>query len=105
MSTKNQEFWMAKSQIKFYQDATEPKLYPEAFVKCAPIVDVKARDTQWSAVVNELRESMSFIHKKVGSCAYGQNDKWGCEMESVYRSSKYSLTKADQMMKEMGVRL
>ena len=37
---KHREFWMAKSQIKFYQDETEPKIYPDAYVKCGPIEDI-----------------------------------------------------------------
>ena len=93
MSAKNQEFWMAKSQIKFYQDATEPKLYPDAFIKCAPIEDSKSRDAQWSAVVSELKEALKFTIEESGTST---NYNLKC---------RNSLTKADQMLKEMGMKL
>ena len=75
-------------------------------------VDIYVQREHDSAIISELidiiqsqSKCIEFLNKKVGSCAYSQIDKWGCEMESVYRSSQYSLTKADQLLKEMGIKL
>lgn len=48
------EFYMARSQIKFYQNETEPKLYPDEYVKCIPVEDYEQlkkenADLKWFA--------------------------------------------------------
>lgn len=57
----------------------------------------KARDAQWSAVVNELR---SAVH-----CDYGckTNQDHGWKVVKCNCGVEKSLIKADQMLKEMGI--
>ena len=63
----------------------------------------KARDAQWLEVVNELREALKEIS------AYGHSDL--CKSMKTIRpnyrcygeDAEEALTKADQMLKEMGV--
>lgn len=55
------------------------------------IAGAKARDEQWSAVVNELREALKFTIEESGTST---NYNLKC---------RNSITKADQMLKEMWV--
>ena len=78
--------------------------------RMAYLAGAKARDAQWSTVVNELRDSLSKILPEV-YCLYQQEtglrlDKVGEKYDTVkikYDRSKLALTKADQMLKEMGI--
>lgn len=59
----------------------------------------KARDAQWLKVVNELRSAVR--------CDYGckTNQDHGWMVVKCNCGSEKSLTKADQLMKEMGIKL
>lgn len=63
----------------------------------------KARDEQWLAVVNELRDALKF-YKKHADCnsgiIYGNCRCAFCKGDDKYRKSH---TKAELMMKEMGI--
>lgn len=72
--------------------------------QAAFIAGAKFREAQLLEIVNEVKNSLKFIHEKIGACAYGQNDKWGVEMESVYRTSQYALTSVNKTLDEMGIK-
>lgn len=68
------------------------------------LVGAKARDAQWSAVVNELMTGIEFdlnYHAcRTGDCPHEKQSE--CD-KSIIDSTKELLIKADQMLKEMGV--
>lgn len=65
---------------------------------------IKFRDDQWSAVVNELREAL----KKISGYSTLDGEKYNSYQDGwhgVADFAKRELTKADQLLKEMGMNL
>lgn len=89
-----------------------------SITKANYLAGAKARDAQWSAVVNELREALKFYADKNNWLRDAKG--WRHDMiikdlddESLNdwegrfsgKISRQSLIKADQMLKEMGINL
>lgn len=67
-----------------------------------PANQIKARDAQWSAVVNELREAL----KKISDYSTLDGEKYNSYQDGwhgVADFAKREFAKADQMLKEMGI--
>ena len=63
----------------------------------------KARDDQWQAVVNELRASLQYYKSNAMSFTHCQEVSPDVEEYCNGEIADDTLTKADQMLKEMGV--
>jgi ribosomal protein L20 len=66
------------------------KMYQNGYVDAA-----KSRDVEWLKVVNEFRESLNYF--------IGRVDEGTIRSKTTYEVFHRSLTKADQMIKEMGI--
>lgn len=64
------------------------------------IAGAKARDVKWLEVVNELRESIKHIIKNKNVHPYEYHHY---TRENIISLLSTDLTKADQMLKEMGI--
>ena len=86
-----------KRKITNTEDGLERTLSERAYIDAA-----KSRDAQWLKVVNELRDCTQDIikNKMVHPFEYHHYSR-----EDMVELLKSALTKADQLMKEMGVEL
>ena len=82
------------------------------------IAGAKARDVQWQTVVNELREALKFyaadinwnsighfINSRIDSTDMDNIEPFDNSYQFGGKKARQSLTKADQMLKEMGIKL
>ena len=117
LSIEEQAKKYAESQIKrsSAERITMSSAELRRFMYYAHKDGAKARDDQWSAVVSELRESIKQFYKaaqRIDKFGYGVN----IESNQVITNTEDSLveacatgvqaiTKADQLLKEMGMKL
>lgn len=111
-----------------FEDIVAAQIFPKAHTRKFVVLEkfeevfeaAKSREKQWSAVVSELREALTksqkrFSHIENWHRDYVTPDNFkdcqdvGQTPESYLRRGKIecreSLTKADQMLKEMGIKL